>query len=172
MNEEPLIDDEDAVDDAIDPMLKPLTKFLEAGFKDGQPIRRSWFYKALEIPEPTPGMNFQDAQKLQLRFVSLFERLRLRILQEANLALRSEHGSGCYSIVPASEQIGWAQARFDKDLSSTFKATSDRMTFLRVEELSPKERAEAVDAAASVASMKTHLNAARAAAKRRKIVHS
>jgi hypothetical protein len=46
------------------------------------------------------------------------------------------------------------------------------MTFLRVEELSPKERAEAVDAAASVASMKTHLNAARAAAKRRKIVHS
>jgi hypothetical protein len=172
MENENIREDGDHVNDSYDPLLKPLTKFLEAGFKDGQPIRKSWFYEALELTEPSPGMNFQDASKLQLAFLGKFESLRWRILHEANLALKSERGSGCYSIVAATEQVAWAQGIFEKDLTKVFKEACDRILFLRVDELSPQERAAATDAAASVASMRAHMNAARAAAKRRKIIFS
>lgn len=152
----------DVVGDAIE-------KFLAAGFKDEQPITRSWFYGAFGFREPTNLMPFKDAQELQLMFVGVFHRFRERLLEECNLALKSNHGAGSYCVIPAKEQVGWAQKRFDKDLNDAFKSALNRITFLRIEELTPSERAAATDAAANVASMKSHLNAARAASKRRKI---
>ena len=157
-------------DDLSDDLLKPIKMFLEAGFKDGQPIKKSWFHDALGIPEPKPTMQFSEAQGLQLEFLKKFERFRLRILHEANIVLKTEYGSGCYSILPAKDQVAWSQTRFEKDLATSFKKAIDRVTFLRVDELTPQERAEAVNAAAVVATLKTHMNAAKASAKRRKSV--
>jgi hypothetical protein len=151
-----------------DPVEGALRAFSLAGFKDGEPIPRKWFYDALGIAEPTtPGLSFEDAQKLQLKFLGLFERFKSELLENDCLALKSVQGFG-YAIVPVADQTHWAQKTLERDLTSSFRSATARLTFMRVDQLTPAQKNEAVSALANVASMRAHMNAARAAAKRRK----
>jgi hypothetical protein len=94
--------------------------------------------------------------------------LKTALLCDHSIALKSIRSEG-YAIVPPAEQPSWAKKHLDKELSEAFRTASARASFVRMEGLTDAEKNAATATQASINTMRAHITAARATAKRRGI---
>jgi|CXWL01.1.fsa_nt_gi hypothetical protein len=135
------------------PYRHAVQQFLAAGFTDGQIVPHEWFYQQFGLVVPSPEMPVEQADKIRFQFLSQMTGFKEILLHDHLRAIRNHQGKG-YTVVPASEQTGWAMQEKQKDLRRTAEELVDLVNSVRIEELSPAQRSENADARVKAAMLR------------------
>lgn len=138
----------DEPDLKLSPAWKQAVKeFLAAGFMAGDVVSHDWLGERFAIPRQdeeamlTPA-EFRDRQ---LRWLQAIESFKAELLELHQIYLASVPGEG-YRWVPPHEQTGLAVAKFERAAKHAYRQVGDRLTHLRVGELTDEQRRENLDA--------------------------
>lgn len=124
-------------------------RFMEQGFKPGEPILHSWFYAAFGLLMPQECGSIHAAQQAQLRYLANMDGLKSALLEEHNIALRAVRGVG-YEIVPPQDQTAWAMTEVRADLRRALRTGTARLAFIQADALTDDQRKENMDARAKL----------------------
>lgn len=133
--------------------------FRSSEFRSGHLVPHKWLWDAFGLEQPTSTTPFGVAEKAQLAFLEAFAPFSRELLEEDRIALASVKGHG-YRIVPANEQVAWAESEGDRELRKALSRRYRRTAFVNISELGAEERRDRSDALARVGNLKLMLTAA------------
>lgn len=127
--------------------------FLGHEYQAGDVVSYAWLYQAFQLPSPDPTMQVQEADKINLQFLSHFKNLEKALLEESNIALRNVRGKG-FQVVPAREQSEWALAEGLKEIKKELSRMNRRVAHVELSQLTAEERRKNADILARVSSLR------------------
>jgi hypothetical protein len=131
-------------------------RFLTERHVPGVVVPWSWFYQALQLPNPEGLNDIASYKRWQLRFLTLRQALEKELLTRHMVAFDTVIGEGMKFVSP-NEQTTWAQTELQAEIRRTMSKGSARLRHVNIAMLSPPERAQNVDAIASFASLRAML---------------
>lgn len=154
---------EDMIVDAelYPPWKEALVKFRAAGFKADEIVAHRWFYEALDLDEPKPGMTWERVEKTRLRFLGQFKALQKALLEQDMIDLVNEPGMG-YRIMPSDQQAKRAYNDGVKGIKKAVRNMVDRASNTNMALLSADQRREHADMLARMGQLGGMLKGVRA----------
>jgi hypothetical protein len=129
-----------------DPIENALECFGKDGFAYGSEIPEKWFMDRFRI---TPAQTADEHKRNTMIYARYLGHLRVRLLRDKNMALRTKSGFG-QEVVQPSEQTQWAMKSFQDEIIKTYEKARDRVSNIAFEKLSDSERRENSDAVAKL----------------------
>lgn len=121
--------------------------FLSAGFGPGDVIPHSWLAEHFGMPMLDDAIALKPVEYRERQFAWLqhIEAVKAELLEKHQIFLKSVFGEGYRWVLP-SEQTGIAVGQFEREAKRAYRKAGNRLTHLRVAELTDQQRQENMDA--------------------------
>lgn len=130
--------------------------FLREGFAPGDTVSHEFLFDAFEIDKPTGKTPKELADAAQFEYLEAFKPFSEHLLVEHKIALDAIRGVG-YRIVPAPEQVEWAETEGRKQIQKALHKRSMRIAYVDTSQLDDLGRQQRSDAMARTGRMRTIL---------------
>lgn len=121
--------------------------FLAAGFQPGDVIPHAWLADHFGMPllNDAATMTPSEYRDRQFLWLAHIEAVKAELLEQHQILLRSVYGEG-YRWIPSGEQTGVAVEEFEREARRAYRKAGQRLTHVRVAELTDGQRQENLDA--------------------------
>lgn len=129
------------------PWKQAVRDFMEAGFRPGDLIPHSWLAEHFGLPllDDAAMLTPAEYRNRQFEWLQHVEAVKAELLERHQVLLRSVYGQG-YRWVPPHEQTGVAVEEFEREARRAYRKAGERLTHLRVAELTDAQRQENLNA--------------------------
>lgn len=134
-----------------DPIERAIRQFVADGYGPGSVISTEWFRAQFDLQEPHTAA---EADRFRILYAQYMGRLRMRLLVERKIALRTKPGVG-QEIVKPQEQTAWAMDDARTAIKVELDRARDRVEHIDLSALSAVEQAENRDAIAKLSFFRT-----------------